>query len=221
MKLAATKAELDNNLTAYASGAAKEAYLKEQHGGHMVRASAINHRFPFSTKMGALGGVAASVKHLTELVGKMIDYGTVDTAADLTNESDMAIGRKLHAASAPLCSSVVAERDARAAAEAAALELEDDGELLELERTFLSKKFTTVSFEGRGAKRVAVEESFVVMKIYWESDREVWYADCVEIGDDGEIPAASKTKGGVVMAKAVVPFTLEEMEEDISRYKRA
>ena len=57
------------------------------------------------------------------------------------------------------------------------------------------------------------------MKIYWESDREVWYADCVEVGDDGEIPTASKTKGVVVMAKAIVPFTLEEMEEDIARYE--
>lgn len=118
--------------------------------------------------------MTASVAHLTELVGKMIDDGIIDTAADLANDSDMAIGRKLHAASVLLCSSVVAERDARAAAEAAALELEDDGELLELERKFLSKKFTTVSFEGRGAKRVAVEESFVVMKIYWESDRDFW-----------------------------------------------
>jgi hypothetical protein len=218
--LASTKAVLADNLTAHASGGAKEAYLKEQHGGHMVRASAVNYRFPFSTKMGALaGGVAASVAHLTELVGKMIDDGTVDTAAELTSDGDMVIGRKLHSASAPLCSSVVAERDARTAAEAAALELQDDGELLELEEKFLNKNFTTVGFEGRGAKRVAVEESFVVMKIYWESDREVWYADCVEIGDDGEIPAASKTKGGVVMVNAIIPFTLEEMEEDIARYE--
>lgn len=41
----------------------------------------------------------------------------------------------------------------------------------------------------------------------------------MEVGDDGEIPTASKTKGGVVMAKAIVPFTLEEMEEDIARYE--
>ena len=34
--LAATKVELDDHLTAYQSGGAKEAYLKEQYGGHMV-----------------------------------------------------------------------------------------------------------------------------------------------------------------------------------------
>ena len=51
VKLAATKAELDDNLTAHASGGAKRAYLKEQHGGHMFRASAISlshqNRFRF------------------------------------------------------------------------------------------------------------------------------------------------------------------------------
>ena len=220
--LAATKVELDDHLTAYQSGGAKEAYLKEQYGGHMVRAAAVSYKFPFATKMGAVdAGVTASVAHLTDLVGKMINDGTVDTAINLTSEGDMVVSRVLHAASAPLCSSVVAERDARTAAEAAALEPEDDAELLELEGKFLSKKFTTVGFEGRGSKRVAVEESFVVMKIYWEEEREVWYADCVEIDGDGEIPAASMTDGGVVKAKAVVPFTLEEMEEDIARYERA
>ena len=40
--LAATKVELDDHLTAYQSGGAKEAYLKEQHGGHMVRAAAVS-----------------------------------------------------------------------------------------------------------------------------------------------------------------------------------
>ena len=166
-------------------------------------------------------GVAASVAHLTELVGKMIDDGTVDTAIDLTSDGDMVIGRVLHAASAQLCSSVVAERVARTAAEAAVLEPVDDGELLELEGKFLNKKFTTVGFEGRGAKRVVVEESFVVLKIYWEEQREVWFADCVEIDDDGDIPATSMTNGGVVKARAIAPFTLEEMEEDIARYERA
>ena len=43
-----------------------------------------------------------SVAHLTELIGKMIDDGTVDTAADLTSDSDMVIGRKLRVASTPL-----------------------------------------------------------------------------------------------------------------------
>ena len=88
---------------------------------------------------------------------------------------------RINAASAQLCSSVVAERVARTAAEAAVLEPVDDGELLELEGKFLNKKFATVGFEGRGAKRVVVEESFVVLKIYWEEQREVWFADCVEM----------------------------------------
>ena len=74
-------------------------------------------------------------------------------------------------------------------------------------------------FEGRGAKKVAVEEGLLVMRIYWEEERAVWYADCVKIGDDNEIPAARKTNGGVVKANAVVLFTLEEMEEDTARYE--
>ena len=202
--LAATKAELADHLTAFQSGCAKETYLKEQHGGRMVRAAAVSYKFPFPTKMGAsVTGVEASVAHLTELVGKIIDDGTIDSATDLTSDGDMVIGRVLHAASAQLCSSVVAERDARTAAEAAVLGPVDDGELLELEGKFLSKKFTTVGFEGRGAKRVVVEESFVVLKIYWEEQREVWFADCVEIDDDGEIPATSMTNGGVVKVKAI------------------
>ena len=43
----------------------------------------------------------------------------------------------------------------------------------------------------------------------------------MQIGDDGEIPAASKTNGGVVKANPVAPFTQEEMEEDIARYELA
>ena len=83
--LAATKAELGDHLTAFTCGGAKETYIKEQHGGRMVRAAAVSYKFPFPTKMGALEtGVEASVAHLTELVGKMIDDGTVDTATDLT-----------------------------------------------------------------------------------------------------------------------------------------
>ena len=41
---------------------------------------------------------------------------------------------------------VVAERDARTAAEAAVLELQDDGELLELEEELLNKNFITMGF---------------------------------------------------------------------------
>jgi hypothetical protein len=33
----------------------------------------------------------------------------------------------------------------------------------------------------------------VVLKIYWEEKRNLWFADCVEIDDKGKIPAASKT----------------------------
>ena len=164
--------------------------------------------------------MVASVAHLTELVGKMIEDGTVDTAIDLTSEdSGMVVSRKLHAVSGSLCSSVVAERDARTAAEAAALEQKDDDELVELDGKYVGKKFTTLTLVGRGANKVKLEESFVVLKIYWEEKRKVWFADCVEIDDEGEIPAASKTPGGVVRGKEIIPFTLEEMEKDIARYE--
>ena len=73
-------------------------------------------KYPFATKMGAVdAGVTASVAHLADLVGKMINDGTVDAAIDLTSEGGMVVSRVLHAASAPLCSSVVAERHARTA----------------------------------------------------------------------------------------------------------
>ena len=126
---------------------------------------------------------------------------------------------KIDHVSGSLCSSVVAERDARTAAEAAALEQKDDDELVELDGKYVGKKFTTLTLVGRGANKVKLEESFVVLKIYWEEKRKVWFADCVEIDDEGEIPAASKTPGGVVRGKEIIPFTLEEMEKDIARYE--
>jgi hypothetical protein len=75
--------------------------------------------------------------------------------------------------------------------------------------------------EGRGAKRVAVEKSVVVLKIYREENRKVWFAECVEIDDDGEIPATSMSNGGMVKVKAIAPFTLGEIEDDTARYERA
>ena len=84
---------------------------------------------------------------------------------------------------------------------------------------YVGKKFTTLTLVGRGANKVKLEESFVVLKIYWEEKRKVWFADCVEIDDEGEIPAASRTPGGVVRGKEIIPFTLEEMEKDIARYE--
>ena len=59
--------------------------------------------------------------------------------------------RRPHAVSRPLCSSVVAERDARTAAEATALGPEDDEELADLGGKYVGKKFTTLTFAGRGA----------------------------------------------------------------------
>ena len=61
------------------------------------------------------------------------------------------VAQKPRAASGPLCSSVVAERDARKAAEAAALEPKDDEELLELGGKYVGKKFTTSTIVGIGA----------------------------------------------------------------------
>ena len=43
----------------------------------------------------------------------------------------------------------------------------------------------------------------------------------MENDDGGEIPATSITDGGVVKVKAIAPFTLEEMEEDIARYEHS
>ena len=41
-----------------------------------------------------------------------------------------------------------------------------------------------MGFKGRGAKKVAVlEGGFVVMTIYWEEERAVWYAGRVQISD--------------------------------------
>ena len=60
----------------------------------------------------------------------------------------------------------------------------------------------------------------MVLKIlFLEEKRKVLLADCVEIDDKGKIPAASKTPGGVVKDKAIIPFTLEDMEKDIARYE--
>ena len=69
--LSRMKAELAEHLTACQPGGAKEAYLKEQHSGHMVQAVATSYTSPFPTKTGASKtGVAVSVAHLTGLVGE-------------------------------------------------------------------------------------------------------------------------------------------------------
>jgi hypothetical protein len=42
-----TKAKLVDHLSDLPSGGSKEDYLKGQHLGHMVRAAARSHKFPF------------------------------------------------------------------------------------------------------------------------------------------------------------------------------
>ena len=91
VELAPTTAELAGNLEAYESNGAKAAYLKEQHSGYVARASTRRYKFPFPAKVGVEGVVAASVAHLTELVGKMIEDGTVDTVIDLSEDSGMVV----------------------------------------------------------------------------------------------------------------------------------
>ena len=56
-------------------------------------------------------------------------------------------------------------------------------------------------------------------EIYWEEKENVWFADCVEIDDEGEIPAASKTTSGAVRDNEIIPFALEEVNRDIARYE--
>ena len=82
----------------------------------------------------------------------------------------------------------------------------------------MGRKFTTLALVEGGANKVELEKSFAVLKIYLEEKSEVWFADCAEIDDKGKIPAASKTPG-VVKDKAIIPFTLEDMEKDIARYE--
>ena len=87
MDLDDTKAKLVDHLSALPSGGSKEDYLKGQHRGHMVRAAARSHKFPFKTKMGAdAKGVGASVAHLTAVVVLMID--AAPEVLDLAEEED-------------------------------------------------------------------------------------------------------------------------------------
>ena len=64
----------------------------------MARSPASRYRLPFPAKAGVDGGVVESVAHLTELVGKMIEDGTVDTNIDPAGEvGGMVVARRPHA----------------------------------------------------------------------------------------------------------------------------
>ena len=135
-----TKAKLVDHLSALPSGGSKEDYLKGQHRGHMVRAAARSHKFPFKTKMGAdAKGVGASVAHLTAVVVLMID--AAPEVLDLAEEEDcVGFRRKLPSASVDLRSGLVDKAAVEDVAEAAALALRDDPELVELRCTYANTK---------------------------------------------------------------------------------
>ena len=50
-------------------------------------------------------------------------------------------------------------------------------------------------------------------------DEGMWVAACVELGEDGETPAGSKTPLGVVMQKCIVYYDFSEMDADIGRFE--
>ena len=224
-----TKAKLVDHLSALPSGGSKEDYLKGQHRGHMVRAAARSHKFPFKTKMGAdAKGVGASVAHLTAVVVLMID--AAPEVLDLAEEEDcVGFRRKLPSASVDLRSGLVDKAAAEDVAEAAALALRDDPELVELRCKYANKKFTVVSWAGTGKggkKKTKVLESYEVMDVLWDEDHAeegeddgMWVAACVELGHDGEIPAGSKTPLGVVKQKCIVYYDFSEMDIGIGRFE--
>ena len=211
VELAETRDLLVDHLKALPTGSAKERYLKDQHRGHMMQAAVRNHKFAFNTKMSAeANGVAASVAHLAALVGLMID--AAPEVLDLAVEEDSAgFRRKLPTLSAGLRSILVDKAEAEDVAEAAELALQDDPELLQLRLKYANKKFKAVSWAGKGKKRMKVEESYEIVDILWDSEHGeegggVWVAACVELGDNGEIPAESKTPLGVVFQKSIVYY---------------
>jgi len=76
---------------------------------------------------------------------------------------------------------------------------------------------------GKGKKKMKVEESYEIFDILWDSEHGeegdgVWVAACVELGDNGEIPAESKTPLGVVFQKSIVYYDFSEMDTDIERW---
>jgi hypothetical protein len=227
--LAETRAQLTDHLTALPSGGAKEDYLKEQHRGHMARAAVRSHKFPFKTKMGADDkGVAASVLHLTALVSLMVD--AAPEVLDLAPEENCeGFRRKLPSASPGLRSIFVDQVEAEDVAEAAELMLQDDPELAVLRNKYVHKKFSVVSWTGTGKggkKKKKVLESYEIMDVLWDEDHAeegesegMWVAACVELGEDGETPAGSKTPLGVVMQKCIVYYDFSEMDADIGRFE--
>ena len=140
--------------------------------------------------------------HLTAVVVLMID--AAPEVLDLAEGEDCeGFRRKLPSASVDLRSGLVDKAAAEDVAEAAALALRDDPELVELRCKYLyaNKKITVVSWAGtgKGGKKKMVLESHEVMDVLWDEDHAeegeddgMWVAACVELGHDGEIPAGSK-----------------------------
>ena len=94
---------------------------------------------------------------------------------------------------------------------------------------YVHKKFSVVSWTGTdkgGKKKKKVLESYEIMDVLWDEDHAeegesegMWVAACVELGEDGETPAGSKTPLGVVMQKCIVYYDFSEMDADIGRFK--
>ena len=87
---------------------------------------------------------------------------------------------------------------------------------------YLGKKFATTEVVGRGKRKRSVLERRLVLAIVWIEkglDEPAYCADCVELDEDGEIPAASCTAGGSVLQVKKVDFDFLGLDANIRRYE--
>ena len=92
--------------------------------------------------------------------------------------------------------------------------LESDPVLVELESKYLNKKFTDDGpCTGKGKKKRAASEHYVVHAISWSVEHDEWVAECVLLDSSGAVPESSKTAMGKVLREAVVYYICTCLDE--------
>ena len=125
--------------------------------------------------------------------------------------------------SSPLRSKQSKELAAADKAREAAAAAQDDPELLALEAKYKGKKFTDTDADrepapkkgnGKAKARSASGQRFVVHAISWSAEQDDWVAECVLLDQSDEIPASSKTPGGLLLHQKIVyyvPSSIDSM----------
>jgi hypothetical protein len=221
-------AEIDENLVAVGNaGSKKKTALVAQIDARTAREFEYPFKFTKGLPKGRTTGIVSEVAHLKDIVERMIgrdvEIGRDLTAALPDGAADPHFHRTGVAPSSPLRSKQSKELAAADKAREAAAAAQDDPELLALEAKYKGKKFTDTDADrepapkkgkGKAKARSASGQRCVVHAISWSAEQDDWVAECVLLDQSDEIPASSKTPGGLLLHQKIVyyvPSSIDSM----------